>query len=150
MITKNDKWKPVPETDSADQMAAENNKQREWLSWQRPMTQVVNYDDASGTGQVTYLEEGPRMTTLQHQGGHHKVGGREEVQKLFREGLFRKSKTKQGGRVGKQPKWLHEKESLSQTARRPYVPAGAMIHDDNDAIFINLTKTFDTVFHEGL
>ena len=40
----------VPETDSADYMAAENNKQREWLSWQRPMTQVVNYDDESATG----------------------------------------------------------------------------------------------------
>ena len=41
------------------------------------------------------------MTTLQHSDGHHKVGGREEVQKLLGEGLFRKSKTKQGGRVGK-------------------------------------------------
>ena len=45
---------------------------------------------------------------------------------------------------------MHEKESLSQTARRPYVPTGAMIHDDNDAVFIDLTKTFDTVFYEGL
>ena len=39
-------------------MAAENNKEREWLNWQRPMTQVVNYDDENGTGYVTYLEEG--------------------------------------------------------------------------------------------
>ena len=41
------------------------------------------------------------MTTLEHLGGNHKVGGREEVQKLLGEGLFRKSETKQGGRVGK-------------------------------------------------
>ena len=90
------------------------------------------------------------MTTLRHQGGHHKVGGREEVQKLLGEGLFRKSETKQSGRVGKQPKWLHEIESLSQTAGRPYVPTGTVIHDDNDAVFNYLTKAFDTVFHEGL
>lgn len=90
------------------------------------------------------------MTTLQRQGGHHKVRGREEVQKLLGEGLFRKSKTKQSGRVGKQPKWLQEIESLRQTAGRPYVPTGAMVHDDNDAVFVDLTKAFDTVFHEGL
>ena len=30
------------------------------------------------------------------------------------------------------------------------MPTGAMIHDDNDAVFIDFTKTFDTVFHEGL
>ena len=35
-------------------------------------------------------------------------------------------------------------------AGSPYVPTGAMIHDDNDAVFIDLTKSFDTVFHEGL
>ena len=42
---------------------------------------------------------------------------------------------------------LHEIERLSQTAGRPYVPTGAMIQD---AVFIDLTKAFDTVFHEGL
>ena len=41
------------------------------------------------------------MTTFEHKGGHHKVEGREEVQKLLGEGLFRKSETKQSGRVGK-------------------------------------------------
>ena len=30
------------------------------------------------------------------------------------------------------------------------MPTGAMIHDDNNAVFIDLTKAFDTVFHEGL
>ena len=45
---------------------------------------------------------------------------------------------------------MHEIKSLSQTAGRPYVPTGAMIHDDNDAVFIDITKAFDTVFHEGL
>ena len=30
------------------------------------------------------------------------------------------------------------------------MPTGAMIHDDNDAVFIDLTEAFNTVFHEGL
>ena len=30
------------------------------------------------------------------------------------------------------------------------MPTGKVIHDDNDAVFINLTKAFDTVFHERL
>ena len=38
----------------------------------------------------------------------------------------------------------------SWTAGRPYVPTGAMIHGDNDAVFIDLTKTFEIVFDEGL
>ena len=30
----------------------------------------------------------------------------------------------------------------SQTAGRPYVPFGTVIHDDNDAVFIELNKGF--------
>ena len=30
------------------------------------------------------------------------------------------------------------------------MPTGTVIHDDNDAIFIDLTKAFDRVFHGGL
>ena len=78
------------------------------------------------------------MTTLQHWGGHHKVGGREEVQKLLGEGLFRKSETKQG----KEELGSNQSGCTSQTAGRPYVPFGTVIHDDNDAVFIELNKGF--------
>ena len=45
---------------------------------------------------------------------------------------MRKSETKQGGKAGKQPKQLHKTESVGQTAWRPYVPTGAMRHDDDE------------------
>ena len=51
----------------------------------------------------------------------------EEDQKLLGVGHLRKSETKRGGRAGKQPKRLHETESVGQTTWRPKAATGAMM-----------------------
>ena len=58
--------------------------------------------------------------------------GQEEDQKLNGEGQSRKSKTKLGGRTGKQPKRLHKTESVGQIAWRSYAPTGAQSLDNDD------------------
>ena len=76
------------------------------------------------------------MTVLQHWGGLQKDEEQEGDQRPLGEELLRERETRQGGRVGMQPRQQRWTESVGLRMCRPYAPTGAGRLDETNTKFI--------------
>lgn len=86
------------------------------------------------------------MTTLQHQDGHH---ARASPKTTWRRAV-QKQRHKTGWKIWKVAKVVARDKKSQSDSREALCAYWRDDTYDNDTVFIDLPKAFDTVFHEGL